>query len=111
MDLHAMDVYQPDIYWCGGISETMKICAIGSAYDVVVIPHGHSTPATAHLIAAWPETTCPLLEYLVKWNEIHQFFLANPLKPINGYVTPSSGPGLGMDLDEGKAESRREVTF
>ncbi|RLT41694.1 MAG: mandelate racemase/muconate lactonizing protein, partial [Chloroflexi bacterium] len=69
------------------------------------------TPATAHLIAAWPETTCPLLEYLVKWNEIHQFFLANPLKPINGYVTPPSGPGMGMDLDEGKVESRREVTF
>ena len=111
MDMRAMDVYQPDIYWCGGISETMKICAIGSAYDVVVIPHGHSTPATAHLIAAWPETTCPLLEYLIKWNEIHQFFLKNPLKPINGYVTPPSTPGIGMDLDEGKVESRREVTF
>lgn len=111
MDAGACDVLQPDIYWAGGISETMKICALASAYDLTVIPHGHSTPATANLIAAWPETTCPLLEYLVKWNEIHQFFFKNPLKPVNGYVTLSTAPGMGVELDEAKIESRREVAF
>jgi L-alanine-DL-glutamate epimerase-like enolase superfamily enzyme len=111
MDAGACDVLQPDIYWAGGISETMKICALASAYDLPVIPHGHSVPATVHLIAAWPVTTCPLLEYLVKWNEIHQFFLKNPVKPVNGQVTLSTQPGIGMDLDEAKIESRREVTF
>jgi L-rhamnonate dehydratase len=108
MDAGACDVLQPDIYWCGGISETMKICALASAYDLVVIPHGHSTPASAHLIAAWPATTCPLLEYLIKWNEIHQFFLKEPLKPVGGVVTLPATPGLGMDLDESKFESRQE---
>lgn len=111
MDAGACDVYQPDIYWCGGISETMKITALASAYDLTVIPHGHSTPATAHLIAAWPETTCPLLEYLIKWNEIHQHFLKHPLKPINGSVELPNLPGLGMDLDEDKIEKREEVKF
>ncbi|MBV7337055.1 mandelate racemase/muconate lactonizing protein [Chloroflexi bacterium TSY] len=95
MDAGACDVYQPDIYWAGGISEMMKICALASAYDVPVIPHGHSTPASAHLIAAWPEPTCPLLEYLIKWNQIHQFFLKTPLKPVNGLVTVPMTPGLG----------------
>ena len=28
----AMDVLQPDIYWCGGITETVKICAMASAF-------------------------------------------------------------------------------
>lgn len=111
MDAGACDVLQPDIYWAGGISEMMKIIAIASAYDLVVIPHGHSTPASAHLIAAWPQTTCPLLEYLVKWNEIHQFFLKNPLQPINGVVTLPTTPGIGMDLDDAKIETREEVTF
>lgn len=111
MDAGACDVYQPDIYWCGGISETQKICALASAYDVVVIPHGHSTPASAHLIAAWPQTTCPLLEYLIKWNEIHQFFLKQPLKPVGGVVKLPTTPGIGMDLDETKIESRQAVTF
>ena len=43
----AMDVLQPDIYWCGGISETLKICALASTFDLPVIPHGHSSHATA----------------------------------------------------------------
>ncbi|MBI1294189.1 mandelate racemase/muconate lactonizing protein [bacterium] len=111
LDVRAVDVLQTDIYWCGGISESMKICALASAYDIPVIPHGHSTPASAHLIAAWPEPTTPLLEYLIKWNEIHQYFLATPLKPINGVVTLPTAPGLGMELDEAKIESKREVSW
>ena len=39
----AVDVLQPDIYWCGGITEMLKICALASAYDLPVVPHGHST--------------------------------------------------------------------
>ena len=111
LDAGACDVLQPDIYWAGGLSEMMKICALASAYDVPIVPHGHSVPATAHLIAAWPETTCPLLEYLVKWNEIHQFFLKTPLKPIHGVVELPTQPGLGMELDEAKIAKREEVRF
>lgn len=111
MEVGACDVYQPDIYWAGGISEMMKICALASAFDVPIIPHGHSTPASAHLIAAWPQPTTPLLEYLIKWNEIHQFFLKTPLKPVNGVVTLPDTPGLGMELDLDRADERCEVSF
>jgi L-alanine-DL-glutamate epimerase-like enolase superfamily enzyme len=111
LDAGVADVLQPDVYWAGGISETMKICALASAYDIPIIPHGHSVPATVHLIAAWPVTTCPLLEYLVKWNEINQFFLKYPIKPVDGAVTLPITPGIGMELDEAKIESRREITF
>lgn len=111
MDAGACDVYQPDIYWCGGISETQKILALASAYDVPVIPHGHSTPASIHVIAAWPEPTTPLLEYLIKWNEVHQFFLKHPVKPVNGMVSVPRGAGIGMELDESKIERRAEVKF
>jgi L-rhamnonate dehydratase len=72
-----------------------------------VIPHGHSTPATAHLIASQPPNLCPLLEYLIKWNEIHQFFLATPLKPEHGVVRVPETPGLGMQLDNAKIETQR----
>jgi L-alanine-DL-glutamate epimerase-like enolase superfamily enzyme len=111
MDAGAVDVLQPDVYWAGGISEMLKICALASAYDLPVIPHGHSVPATAHLIASQPVTTCPLLEYLVKWNEIHQFFLKHPLKPVNGQVTLPTTPGIGLELDEDKIQERCEITF
>ena len=109
LDAGAVDVLQPDIYWAGGISEMLKICALASAYDIPVIPHGHSVPATVHLIAAHPVTVCPLLEYLVKWNTVHQFFLAEPVVPVDGHVTLSATPGIGMALDEDKVLERREL--
>ena len=109
MDAEAVDVLQPDIYWAGGITEMLKICALASTYDLPVVPHGHSTPATAHLIASQPPNLCPILEYLVKWNEVHQFFLKTPLKPQGGIVHVPDAPGLGMDLDEDKMDTDRVV--
>jgi L-rhamnonate dehydratase len=107
----GVDVVQADIYWAGGITETLKICAIASVYDLPVVPHGHSTPASIHLIAAQPEPLTPLVEYLVKWNEIHQYFLKTPLRPIDGLVQVPETPGIGMDLDEAKIEERRELRW
>jgi L-rhamnonate dehydratase len=111
MDAEAVDVLQPDIYWAGGITEMLKICALASTYDLPVIPHGHSTPASAHFIASQPTAVCPLLEYLIKWNEIHQFFLKTPLKPMNGVVTLNDAPGIGMDLDSAKIEKQSILRF
>ena len=37
----ALDILQPDIYWCGGLSETLKITALATTHDLIVIPHGH----------------------------------------------------------------------
>jgi L-rhamnonate dehydratase len=111
MDARAADVLQPDIYWAGGISEMLKIAALASAYDFVLIPHGHSTHATAQFIAAQSPTLCPILEYLIKWNEIHQFFLLNPLKPVGGMITVPAAPGMGIELDEAKIERERELRW
>lgn len=111
LDARACDVLQPDIYWAGGITEMQKIAALASCYDVQLIPHGHSTPATAHVLLAQPASLCPLIEYLVKWNEVHQYFLKHPLKPVDGVVTPRDAPGIGMELDEDKIERREELAF
>jgi L-rhamnonate dehydratase len=54
---------------------------------------------------------CPLLEYLIKWNEIHQWFLRSPLQPVGGVVTVPETPGLGMELDEAKIEDQRLVSW
>lgn len=111
MDAQAVNVLQPDIYWCGGISETLKICALASAYDLPVIPHGHSSNAGAHLTASQPVTLVPLQEYLIKWNVIHQWFLKTPLQPVNGVITLPETPGLGMDLDDAKIEEQRPLSW
>jgi L-alanine-DL-glutamate epimerase-like enolase superfamily enzyme len=111
MDAGVAEVLQPDTYWAGGISEMVKICALGSAYDVVVIPHGHSVPANLHLAAALPTTLSPMVEYLLKWNQLLQFFFTDPIVPRGGAVTVPSGPGMGMEIDPAKIEEERELTW
>ena len=111
IEARAADVLQPDLYWAGGLSEVAKICALASTYDLPVIPHGHSVPATVHLIASQPANVCPLLEYLIKWNQVHQFFFKDPIQPKGGVVALPKCPGMGMELDEGKIESQRELRW
>lgn len=110
MDLGAMHVYQPDTYWAGGISEMIKIAALATTYDVELIPHGHSVPANANLSFALPVTTTPLMEFLVKWNVVHQYFLATPITPVNGLILPPTEPGLGMELDADRIEWQQELS-
>jgi L-rhamnonate dehydratase len=109
MQARAMNIYQPDTYWAGGITEMTKIAALASVYDVQLIPHGHSVPANANFSFAQPAPLVPMLEYLVKWNILHQWFLKVPVHPVQGSVTPPTAPGLGMELDEDKIESREEL--
>lgn len=111
LDAEACDFLQPDTYWAGGISELLKIANIASIYDIPVIPHGHSVPANVHLSAALPTLSVPYVEFLVKWNAVHQFFWKEPLVPIDGYVTVPQKPGMGMEIDEAKVESSRELTW
>jgi L-alanine-DL-glutamate epimerase-like enolase superfamily enzyme len=111
MDAGAADVLQPDTYWAGGISELLKIGALASTYDLPVIPHGHSVPANVHLIAAMPAATFPMVEYLVKWNQLLQFFFKEPVKPVNGMVTVPQGPGMGVELDPARIEEERDITW
>jgi L-alanine-DL-glutamate epimerase-like enolase superfamily enzyme len=109
IDADALDVLQPDIYWCGGLSETLKIAALATAHDLITIPHGHSTPAGIHFSVTQSPIHTPYQEYLVKWNTIHQHFLANPVVPVKGEIHAPTLPGIGMELDPAKIEEESEM--
>jgi L-alanine-DL-glutamate epimerase-like enolase superfamily enzyme len=110
LDARAVDLMQADTYWAGGISEMVKICTLCSAYDIPIVPHGHSVPANVQLSAALPPPEVPYVEFLVKWNQVLQFFFKNPVLPVNGSVTVPTGPGMGVEIDPAKIESEREFT-
>ena len=109
IDADALDVLQPDIYWCGGLSETLKIAALATAHDLAVIPHGHSSNATIHFSVTQSPIHTPCQEYLVKWNAIHQHFLRDPVNPVDGLIHVPAEPGFGMELDAAKMESDAEI--
>lgn len=111
IDAKALDILQPDIYWAGGISEVLKICAYATVHDLITIPHGHSSPAGIHVSLTQSPVHTPYQEYLVKWNDIHQFFLKKPVRPVNGVIAVPTEPGVGMDLDKAKIEKEEDAKF
>ncbi len=111
IDMGALDIYQIDPAWGGGISETMKICALASAYDLPLVLHGSLVPVNAHISVSQNATLIPMMEYLVHFNEMSQIFFKNPTKPVGGFFTPPQAPGVGLDLDESKIETERDISW
>ena len=109
IDAEALDIIQPDIYWCGGLSETLKIAAYASVHDLIVIPHGGSTHATLPFSFAQSQIHTPYQEFLLKWNKINQHFLKNKLVPQDGVFSLSDQPGMNMALAEDCIESEEEI--
>lgn len=98
----ALDILQPDIAWAGGLSETRKICTLASTAGLPVIPHSGNAPLSQHVWFSQNAETVPLAEFLVKWNPWTQALDREILEPVNGYILPSTKPGLGIELDEAK---------
>jgi len=105
VDQEALDILQPDIYWAGGLSETLKIANYASVHDLITIPHGHSSRAGINFSITQSPIHTPYQEFLVKWNAIHQFFLKTPISPENGMIAIPEELGLGMEIDDSKIES------
>jgi L-rhamnonate dehydratase len=105
----AVDYIQADPDWTGGITEQLKICALGSAFEVPVIAHGHSLLPPLHIAAAQSPATVPYVEYLMRYQPRKQFFQANIYTPQQGYLTLPDLPGLGLVLDDNKIERREQL--
>jgi len=111
LDADAIDVIQADPDWTGGLTEMPKICALASAYDKQVIPHGHSVVPALHLVASQSPAVCPLLEYLFLLNENKQWFHQTKFMPENGVIRLPTAPGLGIALDESRVLAREELAW
>ena len=62
-----------------------------------------------HTVAALPPELCPYYEYLINWNEYGQWFYKNKCQPEDGIMPLPPGPGLGLELDESRIETREEL--
>jgi L-alanine-DL-glutamate epimerase-like enolase superfamily enzyme len=107
----AIDVIQADPDWCGGITELVKICVLASAYNRVVIPHGHSIHAAVHVIAAQSPYVCPMAETLLLALPGKQQFHKEQMMPAGGSIPLPTTPGLGFSLDDAKVERRTPISL
>mgnify|MGYP006090891733 FL=1 len=103
IEKQAMDIIQPDLRRCGGLSEGRRICSLALANGITVIPHAYGP---THIHFALAETAVPMIEYfpIPSWDdlpyaEVEPIFHDEP-QPQNGRVTASSKPGLGVTVNE-----------
>jgi L-alanine-DL-glutamate epimerase-like enolase superfamily enzyme len=100
----SVDIINPDICYCGGLSECKKITVLADAYGVPWSPHVSmvspiSMAASLHLAVATPnfvimenadQSQAPLGNILLK----------EPLQYFPGYAVVPERPGLGVEFDE-----------
>jgi galactonate dehydratase len=100
LEIGAVDVIQPDISHCGGISEIMKIANMAETYNVRVAPHGPYGPvnkaAGVHAAAAMPNFL--ILEHC-RMPPYYDDVQTQALTIKDGHVELPTAPGLGIDLD------------
>ena len=103
LEARSLDVLQPDLGTCGGITECKKICDMAHAYDMTVQVHvagtGVSCAAALHVEAAIPNfcihehhQKALMPEYISLCTQNYQ--------PVNGQMPVPELPGIGQDLTE-----------
>lgn len=102
LENQSAEIWQPDMNWCGGLTELRRIGALASAYDIPVIPHGGGLNGTSHWILA--NTNAPWAELFLPSpggpKEVYQLFEekhAITRGPEGIYMRPLELPGFGWD--------------
>ncbi|MCK5745001.1 MAG: L-rhamnonate dehydratase, partial [Oricola sp.] len=104
MDMECCDIIQPDVGWCGGVTELLKISSYADSRGVLVIPHGSSVYSYHFVIT---RHNSPFAEFLMMHpgpTEVVPMFspqlLGEPV-PENGRIKLSAldKPGFGVELN------------
>lgn len=101
IDRRAVDILQPDLRWCGGLTEAVKVYTMAEAAGLSTWLHVGATQAEGqHFCLAMPEAG--LAECLifsqpgVPLEEVMR--IPGVAVPKDGKVTPSDAPGFGLDI-------------
>ena len=110
IDRRAMDIIQPDISLCGGFGEALFIAEMAELAGIRCIPHCWGgdilIAASIQLLSLLPDphwglpTDTPLLEVDQTENPWRDGLAIKPLEFHDGFVTVSTKPGLGIEVNE-----------
>lgn len=101
-DARAVDIAQPDLCHCGGISEARKIAAMAESIGIAVAPHNPAGPvagaAALHFAAATPNHMIQEeMVGAVPW--YHEVVSKTPISMIEGCWQIPESPGLGIEIN------------
>ncbi len=99
----TIDIVQPDIGLCGGVTEAKKICDYADMYNIQVQAHVCGGPV-ATAVSLHLETAIP--NFLI--HEHHTYALKEwnrelciqDYQPKDGFMCVPEIPGIGIDLND-----------
>ena len=104
LEHEGAEIWQPDIHWCGGLTELRRIAAMAAAYDIPVIPHGGGSRDGVHFIMATPNS--PWAEMFMPApggpDEVYRRYEEDnniTRGPDGIYTRPSEGPGFDWQIE------------
>ena len=102
LEMECADIIQPDVNWCGGITELQKISALADARGVLVVPHGSSVYSYHFVVTRHNSPFSEFLMMAPKADRVVPMFtpllLDEPI-PVNGRLKVPDTPGFGVRLN------------
>ena len=102
LECRAASILQMALGRVGGLLEAKKIAGMAEVHYAQIAPHLYCGPvegaANIQLAACSPNFL--ILESIQAWGGFHAKIIKKPIHWEEGYVIPSSEPGLGIELDE-----------
>jgi len=104
LEANGASIWQPDMQWCGGLTELRRIGAMAAAYDIPVIPHGGGLNGAIHwtianVNAPWAELFLPAPGGPKEVYQIHEEQYQISRGPEGIYTRPRELPGFGWDIE------------
>lgn len=102
LEMGCCDFVQPDVNWCGGMTELLKISALADSHGALVVPHGSSVYSYHFAIT---RHNSPFSEFLMMHpdaSEVVPMFsplLLDEPVPVNGRMKVPDRPGFGVRLN------------
>ena len=106
----SVDIIQPDICACGGLTEAKRIASLASTYGVDIVPHTWGSSIGIHVALHFISNleSLPgrmfspdfLLEFHQTENALREQLTFPKLEMKNGKIQVPSSPGLGLEVNE-----------
>ncbi len=107
LELGCADIIQPDVTWCGGLTELLKISDLADTHNVMTVPHGSSVYSYHFMVT---RANSPFAEFVMMEKDakavVPMFspLLVNEPIPTKGRMRLPERPGFGVELN-------RSLTF
>ena len=106
IDLANPDILQPDVLNVGGLSEVVRVFELAAVHNKIIMPHspnvGANSLASLHAYSTVTNAVRPhefSEEFTGPAEQVAELYV-EPIIPVNGTITLSDRPGLGIEFDE-----------